>query len=96
MPFLHLGVRSENSDAPDVKAIQKVLDRARSWIRYAPNCWLIYTGKDAKTWTDRLRQIPGMDESTSFLICEISLDDDKYSGWLTDSVWDWINRHHKS
>jgi len=93
MPFLHLGVRFEDSDALDRKAIEKVLNKARDWIRYAPNCWLIYTGKDAKTWSQRLREIPGMEDSASFLICEVLVNQkDKRDGWLSDSVWQWIKR----
>jgi len=91
--FLHLGVRRHDSDAPDRKAIEAVLNKAKDWIRYAPNCWIIYTGRDAKTWSDRLRKIPGMEGSTNFLICEVLLvPSDKRAGWLTDSMWEWINK----
>jgi len=93
MHFLHLGVRFEGSDAPDRKAIEKVLNKARDWVRYAPNCWLIYTGQDAKTWGERLRDIPEMKDSTAFLICETPVNEwGKRDGWLPDSVWEWIKR----
>jgi hypothetical protein len=93
MPFLHLGVYPEERHAPDAKAIQAVLDRAKDWFRYAPYCWLIYTTKDAQTWYERLRNIPGMEDHASFLICELPLaQKDKRAGWLPESVWAWINR----
>jgi hypothetical protein len=43
--FLHLGIRNEGSDAPDRSAIETVLNKAKDWYRYAPNCWIIYTIK---------------------------------------------------
>jgi hypothetical protein len=93
MPFLHLGVRYEDSDAPNTKAIEEVLNKAKDWYRYAPNCWIIYTGKDAKTWGERLRDVPGMKDHAGFLICEIQVDQkDKRDGWLSQDVWDWIKR----
>jgi hypothetical protein len=92
MPFLHLGVKFEDDEAPKRKAIEEVLNRAKDWLRYAPDCWLIYTTRDAKTWSTRLREIPGMEGHTSFLICEVSLFDSKASGWLAKSAWEWINK----
>jgi hypothetical protein len=92
MPFLHLGVRFGDSDTPSRKDIERVLNGAKDWYRYAPNCWLIYTGKDAETWGKRIKAIPGMEEDTSFLLCEISLDSDKRYGWLADRVWQWIKK----
>lgn len=93
MPFLHLGVRYEDPEAPKTKAIEEVLNRAKDWYRYAPNCWIIYTGKDAKTWGERLRRIPAMEDHASFLICEMPLEQkDKRDGWLPEAVWKWINK----
>jgi hypothetical protein len=93
MPFLHLGVRFEDSGAPNRSAIEEVLNKAKDWFRYTPNCWIIYTAKDADTWHRRIRDIPGMKDHTSFLICEILLSQkDKRAGWLPESVWEWINK----
>jgi hypothetical protein len=90
MPFLHLGVRFGDSESPTKKDIERVLNRAKDWFRYAPNCWLIYTHKDAETWGKRLQEIPGMEENTSFLLCELRIDN-RY-GWLSDSAWNWIKK----
>jgi hypothetical protein len=97
MPFLHLGVIFEDSEAPKSKDIEKVLNRAKDWLRYAPNCWLIYSAKGAKVWGKRIREIDGMEEHARFLICEMPVDmKDKRDGWLSKSVWDWIKRNQPS
>jgi len=97
MRFLHLGVRFEDSSAPNREAIEAVLNKAKDWFRYASNCWIIYTTKDAQTWSDRLRKVPGMEGHTSFLICEMSLGrKEKRAGWLPKEAWDWIDKDRTS
>ena len=97
MPFLHLGVNFEEHGAPNRGAIDAILNKAKDWLRYSPNCWLIYTGKDVETWQNRLREISVMEDHASFLICEIPLaQKDKRGGWLPESVWEWINKNRTS
>jgi hypothetical protein len=90
MAFLHLGVRFGNSETPTKKDIENVLNKAKDWFRYAPNCWLIYTNRDAETWGKRIQEIQGMEENTSFFLCELRID--KRYGWLSDSAWKWIKK----
>jgi|GEM_PF-2495903 hypothetical protein len=89
--FLHLAVYFEDPGAPTKEAIQTILDGAKDWIRYSPNCWLIYTSKSAQEWHDKLFSLPGMKNNTSYFICAIDQND--RSGWIRKSVWDWINKH---
>lgn len=90
MPYLHLAVRYEDSEAPRAKAIQEVLDKAKGWYRYAPNCWVIYTKLEATEWARRIRGIPGMEDHAAFFICE--LDTSNRSGWLTEDFWNWLDK----
>ncbi|HYM13234.1 MAG TPA: hypothetical protein VEU62_21015 [Bryobacterales bacterium] len=76
--------------APGTAAIEKELNHAADWLRYIPNCWLIYTGKSATTWHERLAAIPGMTQH-SFFICELNLTN--RGGWLPRSAWDWMKQH---
>lgn len=92
MPFLHLGVNFRGSDTPTKGDIEGVLDKAKSWYRYAPNCWLIYTKLSAEKWGERLLEIPGMKDNTTFFLCEIELSPDKRYGWLAETAWKWIKR----
>jgi hypothetical protein len=91
VPFLHLGVQFESSQAPNAKAIESLLNKAKDWYRYAPNCWIIYTGSNADTWSKRLRAIPGMENHSSFFICELNFSD--RSGWMQQGFWDWVGKH---
>jgi hypothetical protein len=93
MPCLHLGVNFRGSDTPTKEDIESVLNKAKSWYRYAPNCWLIYTNLSAEKWGERLREeIPGMTDSTTFFICRVELSRDKRYGWLPKAAWEWIKR----
>ena len=89
--FLHLGInfKTKSPTAEVIEEVEAVLNKAKDWLRYAPNCWLIYTSVGPKTWHERLKQIPWMAEQ-SYLIC--SVDPTKKSGWLARTVWDWINQ----
>ena len=88
--FLHLGVRFEGSQGPERASIETVLNGAKDWFRYAPNCWIIYTSRDADTWYDKLRSVPGMESHTSFFICELNTDN--RAGYLKTSFWEWIDK----
>jgi hypothetical protein len=88
--FLHLGVSFAATDgAAERVAIEQVLDKARDWFRYAPNCWLIYTSRSAKSWQDDILKLPGMKSHTLF-ICEVNIQN--RSGWLYPSTWEWIDK----
>ena len=91
--FLHLAVRFEDSQAPDRDAIEAVLNRAKDWYRYTPDCWLIFTSKNAEDWYERLEKIPGIKTHASFFICELNLKN--RAGWVKREVWDWIARNRK-
>lgn len=71
------------------QSIQNVLNRAKDWIRYAPNCWILYTSSDASTWYKRLSKISGIKKHT-FFICELNITN--RGGWLPKGVWDWIKQ----
>ena len=88
--FLHLAVHFEDAQAPKSGAIETVLNRAKDWYRYAPNSWIIYTGKDPETWYQRLVEIPGMKTHTSFFICELKIN--ARSGWLSRDFWKWVDK----
>jgi hypothetical protein len=93
--FLHLGVnfKTRTATTENLREIEALLDNAKDWYRYAPNCWLIYTSKNPETWHERLKSIPWMQQQT-YLICVVDLDEK--SGWLGRSTWDWINKDRRA
>ncbi len=90
LPFLHLAIRFEDSEAPKRDRIEEVLNRAKDWYRYANNCWIIYTTRSADTWYKRISEIPGMKNHTSFFIAELNLGN--RAGWLSSRVWKWLDK----
>lgn len=89
--FLHLGVnfKDKSPTSEVLSEIEAVLDSGKDWYRYAPNCWIVYTNQTAKTWHDRLKEIPWMSKQ-SYLVIEINVDE--RSGWLPRDTWDWLKK----
>jgi hypothetical protein len=85
--FLHVGFNFKERSAP-TKAIEKVLDKALDWVRYAPNCYIVYTSRDVEHWYGRLRDVIDQDDN----IFIVELDIKNRQGWLPKSVWEWIRK----
>lgn len=68
--------------------LEPVFNKALDWIRYAPNCWLVWTSKDPNIWYRRLK--PFLATGDHLLVVEVNLAE--RAGWLPRSVWDWINQ----
>jgi hypothetical protein len=93
--FLHMGVnfktKSPNTDT--LGEIETVLNQAKDWYRYAPNCWLIYTSIGPSKWQERIKQqVPWITEQT-YLICVADVT--SRAGWLPRDTWDWINKNRQ-
>jgi hypothetical protein len=90
--FLHLTVNVKSGEGiVERRLVEERLNKAKDWLRYAPNSWLIYTSHNAVHWGNVLRSIDVVSANTTFLICEVNLEN--RSGWLNRSVWDWINKN---
>jgi hypothetical protein len=89
--FLHLGIHFKNGSptAERIEEVESVLNKAKDWFRYAPNCWLIYTSMEPPTWHERLQKIVWIRQQ-SYLI--VKVDVKNKSGWLARAAWDWINQ----
>jgi len=84
--FLHVGFQFEG--APKITEMKQVFERAKDWMRYAPNCWIIWTNESPETWFQRLK--PQMGKGDTVLICAINLTERR--GWLSKELWDWIQK----
>lgn len=86
--YLHIGFCFR--DWIDLEAIDRVLtESAADWLRYSPQCAIVWTDLSPSYWYDRLLSVPNM-ERNYFLVCPIDIHD--RSGWLPDSVWNWLMR----
>lgn len=72
----------------NTELVKPIFDPADDWIRYSPNCWILYTGNGPDWWYDRIRR--HMVTSDRVFIFEINLKNK--AGWLDQWVWDWLNR----
>ena len=88
--FLHLGVKFLGDGGIEQALIEEKLNKAKDWLRYAPNCWLIYTAKNAAYWGNVLTSVDSLQKGTTFFICEVNLKD--RSGWLHEGAWKWIDK----
>jgi len=84
--FLHIAFLWR--EVPKVHELEPVFNNALDWLRYAPNCWIVWTTTDASGWYERLRL--HMSTNDSVLICELNLQN-KY-GWMAQWIWDWLEK----
>ena len=87
-----INVVFEFKDEPDYESIQATLDKAVDWVRYAPNCWLVWTSTSPQKWYARLK--PHINDGDHLFICELNID--MRSGWMPKSFWDFIKSHQPS
>jgi hypothetical protein len=84
--FLHIAFNW--SGEPKIDEVKPVFDKATDWVRYAPNCWIVWTSSDPATWYERLK--PHVGPSDHMFICAVDLT--VRNGWLPKTTWDWINK----
>ena len=70
------------------------MNKAKDWLRYGPNCWLIHTAKSAVHWANVLSGVETLKGNMTFFVCEVNLKD--RSGLLYDAAWEWINKPRKA
>jgi hypothetical protein len=88
MPKFLLVTFNFKDRAPPTEELTEVFNKAVDWVTYAPNCWLLWTTTDEKTWYQRLKRV--IHEKDNIFVVEINLKN--RAGWLPKSVWEWINK----
>jgi len=69
-----------------------VFNKASDWIRYAPNCWIIYTSQSSEKWYNSIKK--AIHEDDSFMILQI--DPSTRNGWMPLDIWDWLDKERPS
>lgn len=87
--FLHIAFKW--SGQPKIKELEPVFNKAVDWLRYAPNCWIVWTSSDVQKWKERLK--PCLGEHDYMFICELNINNRQ--GWLPLWMWSWINKKQK-
>jgi hypothetical protein len=83
---LHVGFNFKGP--PKITELQPIFNKAKDWIRYAPNCWIVWTNRSANQWADLLK--PKLGPEDSVFICQ--LDMTNRQGWLPKWVWEWLDK----
>ena len=84
--FLHVGFNFQGK--PLIDELKPTFDQAEDWLRYAPNCWILWTDQSPAVWNDRLR--PFLRDDDNLFIC--GLDITRRQGWLPKSSWEWSRK----
>jgi len=88
--FLHVAFKFSDG-VPKINELRPVFEKATDYFRYAPNCWIIWTGLSAERWYERLR--PHITDEDSLFI--VKMDISERQGWLSKSMWDWLDEERK-
>lgn len=84
--FLHIGLNF--SGVTKVAELIPVFNQALDWVRYAPNCWIVWTTSSPEQWYERLRL--HLTANDHMFIAALDLQRGYY-GWLPQEVWDWLS-----
>jgi hypothetical protein len=86
--FLHIGF-TFNEGLPKVQELEPLFNAlAPDWIRYSPNCWIVWTARPASDFMYALKNVVG--QTDSFLIVKIDMSD--RNGWQPLWVWEWMDK----
>jgi len=85
--FLHVGFNFPKR-TPPVSDLEAVFNRGVDWMRYASNCWIVYTAHSPQAWYLRFKPILSPEDSV--LICRVDLKE-RY-GSLPKWAWEWMTK----
>jgi hypothetical protein len=89
--FFHISFRFADGN-PKIAELVPAFNKGLDWIRYAPNCWVVWSNSSSEVWYERLR--PLISEADSMFIAAI--DSEERQGWMSKSFWDWLNKDRSS
>jgi hypothetical protein len=87
--FLHIGINFKSGQFK-TDELNVVFDNALDWLRYAPNCWIVWTNATPEVWFQRLKA--ALNDADTFFICEINMN--VRNGWMPKQSWEWMAKHH--
>lgn len=62
------------------------------WVRYAPNCWIVWTERSAEQIYNSMSYL--LNQTEQVFIVEINLQN--RHGMLLKAIWDWLDSKQKS
>ena len=71
--------------------IQPIINTADDWLKYAGNCWIVWSALTPKQWYEKFAAVPELSKC-SVLIVRLDLSPENRAGQLPQWVWDWIQK----
>ena len=88
--LLHVGFHNFEMTEEIISALANTFNAATGWIRYTPNCWVLWTTGSIEDWHKRIAATPGLPQNYGALILTV-LEGSQYRGGMTyDWVWKWL------
>jgi hypothetical protein len=89
MPGRFLHVTLTFSGASKNREFEDLFSRiSQDWIRYAPNCWILFADRTATDVYYFMKIYASPDDQ--FLI--LGIDMNERNGWLPAWIWEWIDK----
>ena len=71
--------------------IQRVINGADDWLKYAGNCWIVWSAKSPKEWYAEFERIEQLHNCSIFIV-KLDLSPENRGGQFPQWVWDWIQK----
>jgi|SRR5271157_2994524 len=71
--------------------IQPIINTADDWLKYAGNCWIVWSPHTAKQWYEKFAAVKELG-ACYVLIVNLDLAPENRAGQLPDWAWSWIQK----
>jgi hypothetical protein len=88
--LLHIGFHNFNMTEEITAALAKTFDIAKGWMRYTPNCWVLWTDESPDDWHTRIAATPGLPKNYGALILTILDGHANRGGKTYEWTWKWL------
>lgn len=88
--LLHVGFHNFEMTDTIITALANTFGAASQWMRYAPNCWVLWTDLSVEEWHKRLERTPGLPTNYGALILVVLDGNENRSGKTFDWAWNWL------
>jgi hypothetical protein len=75
--------------------VQHVVNQSEDWLRYADNCWLVWTSDTPEQLYAKLAAIPTLKDVYIFIL-EVNISRAYRSGQFPNWVWEWLDKDRGS
>jgi hypothetical protein len=95
--YLHISIAFSDHTMETVanNQVQQVINSAEDWLRYASNCWIVWTGESPEQWYKKIIGISLL-KNASMLVLKVDLSPTNRYGQFPPWVWEWIDKQRPS